>query len=120
MPVKHDKMKIGDLVLLVEKNTKRYMYPMGRVLQVDYNDLGESTAATTLKGDTGETVYRHASSLILLISSSTSQKLHKDTIEPVMSDLHGPVKVVMRSQGVRETAKQCRVKNKRLADADLI
>jgi len=67
-PVLHKLVRSGDIVLLVEKNTKRYLYPMGRVVSVEYNDLGEATAAYVVKGTTGEKVYRHVSSLILLLS----------------------------------------------------
>ena len=54
-------------MLLVTTNQKRYHYPMGRVLSVETNSMGEVTSAKILKGDTGETVYRHSTSLILLI-----------------------------------------------------
>ena len=67
-PVKHDVLRPGDIVLLVEKNTKQYHYPMGRVESVEKNSLGEVTAAKIIKGGTREKVYRHVSSLILLLS----------------------------------------------------
>jgi len=68
-PVLHKMLRVGDIVLLVEKTSKRYMYPMGRVVEVQKNDLGEVTAAYIVKGATRERVYRHASSLILLLSA---------------------------------------------------
>ena len=67
-PVLHHKIKPGDIVLLVETFTKRYLYPMGRVLSTEVNELGEVTAARILKGGTREVVYRHSTSLILLLS----------------------------------------------------
>ena len=66
-PVKHQPLKVGDIVLLYDKFTKRYNFPLGRVVDVDVNDLGEVTAARVLKGKTKEIVYRHVTSLILLI-----------------------------------------------------
>ena len=50
-PVNHKQLHMDDLVLLVEDNTKRYMYPMGRVIQMESNDFGETTAARILKGE---------------------------------------------------------------------
>ena len=67
-PVPHTKLAVGNLVLLIEKNSKRNVYPMGRVVSVESNDLGEVTAARVLKGDSREVVYRHATSLILLLA----------------------------------------------------
>ena len=66
-PVKHETISPGDVVLLSDKYLKRYMYPMGRVVSVEVNSIGEVTAAKIFKGDTKETVYRHVTSLILLI-----------------------------------------------------
>ena len=63
----HQRLNPGDIVLLVEKMQKRYNYPMGRIQSVEYNELDESTAAKVLRGDTREIVFRHATSLILLI-----------------------------------------------------
>lgn len=68
-PVLHKVLAVGDIVLLVDKHTKRYHFPMGRVLDVIINSLGEVTAAHILKGNTRERVFRHVTSLILLISS---------------------------------------------------
>ena len=68
-PVNHKIIRPGDIVLLVEKHLKRYHYPMARVQRVETNSLGEVTAAYIYKGSTREIVYRHVTSLILLISS---------------------------------------------------
>ena len=66
-PVPHEKIEPGDICLLIEKHTKRYLFPMARVLSVEVNSLNEVTAAKLIKGDTREVVYRHVNSLILLI-----------------------------------------------------
>ena len=55
-PVPHDKIKKGDIVLLIENNTKRYLYPLGRVESTEENELGEVTAAVILKGCSRERV----------------------------------------------------------------
>ena len=68
-PILHKKLSIGDIVLLVEKNQKQTNFPMGVVRAVEENNLGEVTSAHIFKGSTRETVYRHVSSLILLIPS---------------------------------------------------
>ena len=67
-PVLHRSIKPGDIVLLVDKHVKRYNFPMARVQKVEINSLGEVTAAYLYKGSTKEVVYRHVTSLILLIS----------------------------------------------------
>ena len=71
-PKPHQVMKTGDVVLLVDKFAKRYNYELGRIKSVDTNSIGEVTAAHVFKGKTRETVYRHASSLILLLSCEES------------------------------------------------
>ena len=67
VPVKHDKLVIGDIVLLKEKHVKSSQYPLGRVLSVQENEMGETTGATILKGGTREKVNRHVNSLIHLM-----------------------------------------------------
>ena len=39
--------------------------------KVEFNELGEVTSAYILKGKSRETVYRHVSSVILLLSNPT-------------------------------------------------
>ena len=68
-PVTHKRLKPGDIVLLVEPHQKRYSFPMARVQRVETNSMNEVTAAYVYKVVTKELVYRHSTSLILLISS---------------------------------------------------
>ena len=63
----HCKLELGDIVLIKEENTKPTNFPMGRIVKVSVNDLGETTGAVVLKGATGERVKRHASVLIPLL-----------------------------------------------------
>jgi len=67
-PVRHKLLSVGDIVLLVEPHLKQYNYPMGIIKSVNINTLGEVTSATVFKGKTRETVFRHSTSLILLLS----------------------------------------------------
>ena len=70
VPVKHDKLHIGDLVLLKEVNTKPQNYPMGIVKQTIINDIDECTDVIVYKGKTKEYVKRHVSSIIPLLTSN--------------------------------------------------
>jgi len=81
MPVKHKAVDVGDIVLLVEDNTKRCNFPMGRVLEINMNDLQEVTDVVVLKGNTKEKVSRHVTSLIPVLQVR----------EPTNSDLYPTV-----------------------------
>ena len=72
-PKKHQKLKPGDIVLIVEKLHKSNDYPMSKVLSVETNNVGEVTAAQVLRGDTRERVWRHVSALILLIPAEDGE-----------------------------------------------
>ena len=104
-PVPHQPLAVGDVVLLADKHLKQYLYPMGRVLSVETNSLGEATSARILKGDTGEIVRRHVTSLILLLSGETcvtpgqNEGQHTEPISPTK-----------RPPSNRKAAKQAREK----------
>ena len=66
-PVMHQKLNVGDLVLLVEPHAKQSNYPMGIVRKVTENSLGEVTSAMVFKGATREEVHRHSTSLIKIL-----------------------------------------------------
>ena len=110
-PVMHTLIKPGDIVLLVDKFLKRYKYPMGRVLSVETNNLGEVTAAKIRKGDTREIVYRHSSSLILLMSPDS-----EEDSEPRLSDDRSVDKKVTvgKRRSERAAATECRRKLRNL------
>ena len=67
-PVNHNKLEVGDLVLIGDEMTKRTNLQMARVLAVETNRLGEVTGVTLKKGATGEIVKRHTESLIPLLN----------------------------------------------------
>ena len=115
-PVPHERLHPGDIVLLVEKNTKRYLYPMGRVLSVEVNELNESTAARVLKGDTREVVYRHATSLILLLSTGSSDTPLESPTQPGKNNCQ-----VERSvRPKRASAEKCRSNISQLIQGNLV
>ena len=99
--VKHEKLKPGDLVLLEDKMLKRNNYPLGRIISVEENSLGEVTAAYIKRGDTGEKVYRHSTSLILLIASDLEPR-NKDEVDK------REVKRIVPRRKVRKSAQRCR------------
>ena len=68
----HHALKVGDVVLLKEENSKAVNYPMGIVRRVECNSLGEVTGAIVHKGKTKEEVKRHVSALIPLLSYQES------------------------------------------------
>jgi hypothetical protein len=66
-PIKHELLKIGDLVLLKDPMLKANNYSMARVTKVEQNDGGEVTGVIVKNGSTRETVKRHVSSVIPLL-----------------------------------------------------
>ena len=84
-PVSHKSITVGDIVLLVELNTKRSNYPMGIVEKVNINQLGEATSAIVLKGHTREKVFRHSSSLIPLLQVGNDCETHDVSTEATES-----------------------------------
>ena len=110
-PKAHRPLCVGDVVLLQDKLLKPLAYPMGIIKEVERNDLGETTAAKVLKGATRETVYRHASSLILLIPCDNENVNKKtDANENDLSGASQPVTVSNSgaSRPARKAATTCR------------
>ena len=86
---------------------------MGIVKQVFRNHLDEVTGALVLKGSTRETVKRHASSLIPLLSSNehSSQSLSEDEKEAINIPVAPSIK--------RKAAVKSREATKSLIDQNL-
>ena len=80
--VQHAQLKIGDLVLIKEPFVKPNYFPMGRVLEIKTNDLGEVTDVVLLKGQTGEKVHRHVTSLIYYLTAETVESSNADVVSP--------------------------------------
>ena len=74
-PVTHKGVRIGDIVLLKEVNTKPNYYPLAIVRDVLVNNLGEVTGAIVFKGKTRELVKRHASTIIPLLQTNDADYL---------------------------------------------
>ena len=66
-PAHHEQIHPGDIVLIKDEFTKRYNYPLGRILSVVRNELGETTGAIVVKGNNREKVRRHSNTLIPLL-----------------------------------------------------
>ena len=49
--VPHDRLEVGDIVLIKEEHSKPSDYPMARVVDLKLNNIGEVTGATLLKGN---------------------------------------------------------------------
>ena len=80
-PTTHKEIRKGDVVLLKEDFTKPHNYPLALVIDTVVNDLGEVTAAVLRKGGSRETVKRHSSKLIPLLSSDHEPALDTNTGE---------------------------------------
>ena len=65
---RHEKLKVGDLVLIRDPFIKPNHFPMAKVLEISTNSLDEVTEVLLLKGKSGEKVRRHVNSLILYLS----------------------------------------------------
>jgi hypothetical protein len=84
-PVTHQKISVGDIVLMKEQYTKPTNYPMGLVKSVQINSLGEITGAEILKGTTREIVKRHSSAIIPLLRvsvDSDTQMVNNSSVAP--------------------------------------
>ena len=66
-PKCHNKLAVGDIVLIKEVNTKRANLPMGIVEKITVNELSEVTDTVLLKGSTKERIRRHPSVLIPIL-----------------------------------------------------
>jgi len=81
-PVKHESVKVGDIILLQEPNMKSSHYPKAIVREVVTNCNDEVTGVIAMKGTTRETVKRHVSSIILLLSCDQSLTQSEAEVEP--------------------------------------
>ena len=77
VPIQHDKIAVGDLVLIKEQFAKPSSFPLGRILSVQVNQLGEVTGAEIKKGSTGEIVKRHSSALVPFLRCQDSEQVQR-------------------------------------------
>ena len=69
---------------------KQINYPMGRILSVKINDLGEVTGAEVFKGNTREVVKRHSSVLIPLLTKDTNFPLSREDADAESQVVRSP------------------------------
>ena len=127
--VKHEKLTVGDVVLLVEPHTKAVNFPMGKVISVTENSCNEVTDVIVLKGNK-EKVKRHVKSLILLIKKSELQSKSRssgqesseaDTGSHDLSRRNGLDSTEVKDKPQRrKAADQCNQRLANLADCDLL
>ena len=111
--IKHDKLEVGDVVLLKEPNIKSVNFPMGRVLEIVTNSLGEVTDTVLIKGNR-EKVRRSVKSLILLLKCGTTAKNADVLPTCATNDLGTPVTGTQTGgRPKRTSAVRC---NNRMAD----
>ena len=79
--VQHN-LKVGDIVLLKEANTKPNNYPLAMVKILEHNTNNEITGAVVFKGKTKELVKRHVTTLIPFLEINPDwEDLPDSTIE---------------------------------------
>lgn len=105
---KHNKLAVGDVVIVREQNMKRINFPLGKVEQVFENHLEEVTGAVIKKAN-GERIKRHASSLIKFISNAEFRE------DSTAVNEEGGV----RKNPERDCAKRAITLNRNLFDSDL-
>lgn len=66
-PIRHDLLKVNDIVLLTDPLLKANHYPMAVVTSTIQNSLGEVTNVIVRKGSTREFLKRHVSSVMFLM-----------------------------------------------------
>ena len=71
-PILHHKLHIGDVVLLKENFMKFNNFPMGVIVSLNKNHLGEVTDIKVRKGNNREIVTRHTNSIIPLLRIDAS------------------------------------------------
>lgn len=103
-PVNHERLKLGDIVLLKEPHTKCYNYPMAVVKELTVNDSDEVTGVVVMKGRTREFVKRHVSAVIPLLSPCVVETEGTDKAAVVVPAGKG------RARRKRRAAEQSRVK----------
>ena len=69
VPVQHQELRVGDIVLIKDPHVKPFNLPMGRVKKIFKNEIDEVTHVEVFKGATGQVTKRHVSCLVPLLSS---------------------------------------------------
>ena len=88
---------------------------MGRVTSIEENSLGEVTAARVKKGDTGENVYRHITTIIPLLSAQEEDMVNNEGDEKANNHMDITHEIEIRGKTRRKAAHICRKNNLKLA-----
>ena len=112
VPVKHDKLSVGDIVLIIDKFRKPCDFDLAIVHELQINKFNEITGAIVFKGKTREKVKRHVTTLIKLLSP----KLPVD--DPDNSTVSNSDCMPGRPQ--RHAANACVAKNRKLFEEDMV
>ena len=86
-PVPHTKLRVNDIVLLKEENTKVNNYPMAIVTKVVENSRNEVTDVILRKGNSRENIKRHVTSVIPLFRENEGAAVEVEssgTLEPMI------------------------------------
>ena len=112
--INHEKLEVGDIVVLKEPNMKSVHFPMGRVLETTVNSLGEVTDVVLLKGNK-EKVKRHVKSLIFLLRCGAPRSAHGN-------EYNNQEAGVVRNERppARQSAIQCKTRMADLAHRSLV
>ena len=99
VPRKHRSLSVGDIVLIKDKFVKPNHYPLGRIVEITRNVLGEVTNAVVRKGQTNELIKRHVTTLIPYVLISADQE--PTQVNAPMSPVQRP-----RRRAAREAAQR--------------
>ena len=127
VPCSHKNLKIGDVVIIKEENTKIHHYPMGIVTDILVNHNGEVTGATILKGKTREVTKRHSSNIIPILSPSKETEKGNPKPETMPSSISIPKEDQnslrpgrKKVNSIRKAAQRSRKATRELKEKDLI
>ena len=113
-PVHHRLLKVGDIVLIKETNTKPNNYPLGIIKQTLTNDIGEVTGALVMKGRTRELLKRHSSTLIPVLRDPSIELEDMDLPTCDSSNVDTHARITKRS--IRKAAEESRLKTRMMLE----
>jgi hypothetical protein len=108
LPINHQQIREGDIVLIKDTFVKAPNYPMARVLEVTTNSLGECTQAVLVKANKS-VINRDISSLILLVRRAADIPEAAQTVGS-----SAPESPPQRTRSQRRAAQQCVARNREL------
>ena len=111
LPVSHDLLNIGDIVLIKEDNMKRCNFPMGMVKSISHNELGEVNGVMVYKGTTRELVKRHPNAIIPLL------KLNLPEQQPGVENSAGKAADSLPVRSRRKAALESEIRSRNMLEA---